>query len=124
MRILLFAEIQGILLALLQSLDIGIENESLLISPCFSLLQSNFPDLCQVLSAPGFTFKTESSEFPLPGTAGVVRMAALPAHLLAKYYTGPAQVGSEHTSFRLPEARSQAHLGEISPISLEFCELE
>lgn len=115
MGILLFAEMQEILLAVLQSLDIGIENDSLLVSPCFSLLQSNFPGSCQALTAPVFTFKAEGSEFPLLGSVGVVGMAAFSVHLLANGYPGPAQAGSDYTSLRLPWASSQLHGGEMSP---------
>lgn len=101
MGILLFAEIQEILLAVLQSSDTGIENESLLVSTCFFMLQSNFTDVCQalralVLGALNFhCFKAEDSEFQFLGSAGVIRMATFCVHLLANDYEGPAQVVSE-----------------------------
>lgn len=101
MGILLFAEIQEILLDVLQSPDTGIENESLLVSTCFSLLQSNFPYVCQALRAPVLgglnfhCFKAEGSEFQLLSTAGVVRIATFSVHLLANDFEGVAHVVSE-----------------------------
>lgn len=102
--ILLFAEILEILLTLLHSQDIGIENESLFISPCFLLFQGNVSRLVQSFEWSSL-FKTEGSEFPLPGTAGMVRVVAFPAHSL----------GSEYISLRLLKASSRQAHSEMYP---------
>lgn len=84
MGILLSAEIQEILLTLFPSLNVGIESNSLLFSLCLPCYKVIF-HTCAMLWVLPFLLWRQGAQFLLLPTAGVFRLAAFYAHLLANY---------------------------------------